>query len=625
MRCRIAISREMIMISNKWSSQAFRYCYGRHATSMLWNGITLEYDFFLHTTRTLTLYQEIANLLNSMDLLRVRRLIVVQSSSKKAQFKCKFELEARSFRNFGSWNVVRCAANKTIQRYINTLRSYTNNMILIHQMFHFIGHFANRLANKKVYVLLYGFIGCVYGSSYAYFNGTITTLEKRYKIPSRNTGIISVGNDISQLLVSAVLSYYAGKGHRPRWMALGTFKFVWLSSECFFWHALLVLGLTTIVAFCILNMFPHYLYGPGADALALTVEYGAQFDENSTLEMFEREKRNILCSSGKNMNGLFIPLLIGHTHMFHASFHPQQVQTINVQRGIMHFGRHRYFCLPHNSYRALDNRCIPHSAFRIWTTTFRNRKHRHLSVSTSTIRTYRLHQFCMCFANIQCAGLSMFMRMLAPALGYTLASMSLKFYISPSLTPTINDLDPRWLGAWWVGWAFLAILLTPLTLFLGNISFWPITFIEVELITSHWSNFLCSSTAMFPKTLPRAAVRRTIQNEKNRREMTKVEPIQEKASLRGKPKCYLNADQNDWAAESHIFILLFCFWRYDDDIQTFAWECNIHLQQCVFAILLFRVHALLDFHRQIYWNAISSVRIGIEVCGFLLTPSINGL
>lgn len=65
-------------------------------------------------------------------------------------------------------------------------------------------------------------------------------------------------------------------------------------------------------------------------------------------------------------------------------------------------------------------------------------------------------------------GYSMFMRMLAPALGYTLASMSLKMYISPSLTPTINDLDPRWLGAWWLGWIVLAVLLTPLTLFLGG-------------------------------------------------------------------------------------------------------------------------------------------------------------
>lgn len=39
---------------------------------------------------------------------------------------------------------------------------------------------------------------------------------------------------------------------------------------------------------------------------------------------------------------------------------------------------------------------------------------------------------------------------------------------------------------------------------------------------------------MFPKTLPRAAVRRIIQNEKIRREMAKVHPDQEKASLRGK-------------------------------------------------------------------------------------------
>lgn len=162
-----------------------------------------------------------------------------------------------------------------------------------------------RLANKKVYVLLYGIIGCVYGSSYAYFNGTITTLEKRYKIPSRNTGIISVGNDISTLLVSAVLSYYAGKGHRPRWMAMG--EITWILNllhmcERFGLTKFLLLlpGLLTIIIFCVLNIFPHYLYGPGEDALSLTLEYGAQFDENSTVEMFEREKRKILCNAGEH-------------------------------------------------------------------------------------------------------------------------------------------------------------------------------------------------------------------------------------------------------------------------------------------------------------------------------------
>lgn len=85
----------------------------------------------------------------------------------------------------------------------------------------------SRFANKKAYIILYGLVGSIISASYAYFNGTITTMEKRYKIPSRNTGIISVGNDISALFLSAIVSYYGGKGHRPRWIAFGAY--IWRS------------------------------------------------------------------------------------------------------------------------------------------------------------------------------------------------------------------------------------------------------------------------------------------------------------------------------------------------------------------------------------------------------------
>lgn len=87
------------------------------------------------------------------------------------------------------------------------------------QVTHMLSPFS--FANQTAYVLLYGIVGCIFSMTYAYFNGTITTIEKRFKIPSKNTGIISVGNDISQTLVSAVLAYYAGKGHRPRWIGFG--------------------------------------------------------------------------------------------------------------------------------------------------------------------------------------------------------------------------------------------------------------------------------------------------------------------------------------------------------------------------------------------------------------------
>ena len=50
------------------------------------------------------------------------------------------------------------------------------------------------------------------------------------------------------------LAYLGSKGHKTRWVASGT----------------LVIALA-----CFMRMLPHFLYGPGQDALELTLEYGA--------------------------------------------------------------------------------------------------------------------------------------------------------------------------------------------------------------------------------------------------------------------------------------------------------------------------------------------------------------
>jgi hypothetical protein len=76
-----------------------------------------------------------------------------------------------------------------------------------------------------------------------------------------------VGNDISQLFVSIVLSYYTGRGHRPRWIAMGIY---------------------TVVLYCLMSALPHLMYGPGDDALALTVEYGGIVDQNATQEAISK-------------------------------------------------------------------------------------------------------------------------------------------------------------------------------------------------------------------------------------------------------------------------------------------------------------------------------------------------
>lgn len=51
------------------------------------------------------------------------------------------------------------------------------------------------------------------------------------------------------------------------------------------------------------------------------------------------------------------------------------------------------------------------------------------------------------------------MRMFGPVLGYYLGFFTLNIYVDPSKTPIITNKDPRWVGAWWLGWILLSILL----------------------------------------------------------------------------------------------------------------------------------------------------------------------
>ncbi|XP_008556460.1 solute carrier organic anion transporter family member 74D-like [Microplitis demolitor] len=312
----------------------------------------------------------------------------------------------------------------------------------------FRGPNLQKFANKKAYVFLYGVLGCIFSASYAYFNGTITTIEKRFKIPSKTTGLITVGNDISQLFVSIVLSYYAGRGHRPRWIAVGIY---------------------TVVIFCCLTMLPHFLYGPGEDALLLTKEYGGQplnSSNNSNTNWSGNRELKFLCQAKENRTNI--------CDDSHGNFAPQALLfTAQLVSGI---GGSLYYTL---GVSYMDD-------------------------NIKKSKTPVLISF------------SYFLRMLGPAIGYGLASFSLKFYISPTLTPSITTTDPRWLGAWWLGWIILAILLM----------------------------LFASIIALFPKTLPRAAARKVLALERSKstasyREQERLQAKKEKKNIDN------NGDKND--------------------------------------------------------------------------------
>jgi hypothetical protein len=123
------------------------------------------------------------------------------------------------------------------------------------------GKWLQSMANKKVLILLVGITSCVFGSTYSYYSSTITTMEKRFKIPTKMIAIISSGNDITKLFMSIILNYYGSKGSKPKWIAI--------SMYC-------------AVVSCVFNAVPHFVYGPGEDALSLTTEYGSDFESIST-------------------------------------------------------------------------------------------------------------------------------------------------------------------------------------------------------------------------------------------------------------------------------------------------------------------------------------------------------
>lgn len=64
--------------------------------------------------------------------------------------------------------------------------------------------------------------------------------------------------------------------------------------------------------------------------------------------------------------------------------------------------------------------------------------------------------------------LSLFLKMLGPAIGYALAAFTLDFYISPSLTPVVTTSDPRYILTLIQTFIMYCQLCTPISFITGG-------------------------------------------------------------------------------------------------------------------------------------------------------------
>lgn len=102
-------------------------------------------------------------------------------------------------------------------------------------------------ANPKVYLVIFCIIGVIEGAYFTYFVGVLSTLEKRFAFESKVSGIILIADNISAAVLSLLVGYYGGKGHKPRMIAFGMI-------------------LVCISSF--ISALPYFMYGPALHLLS---------------------------------------------------------------------------------------------------------------------------------------------------------------------------------------------------------------------------------------------------------------------------------------------------------------------------------------------------------------------
>lgn len=98
----------------------------------------------------------------------------------------------------------------------------------------------HRFASTNFFMVIFLIAYVLQGCYFTYFVSVITTIEKLFHIKSATIALLLNFSEVGQICTSLILTYFAGRGHRPRWIACGMFLF-----------ALAAFG----------SVSPHFIYG----------------------------------------------------------------------------------------------------------------------------------------------------------------------------------------------------------------------------------------------------------------------------------------------------------------------------------------------------------------------------
>lgn len=125
-----------------------------------------------------------------------------------------------------------------------------------------------QFARIKVFVLLLSILVTLQQAlSSGYINSVITTIEKRFEIPSSLSGLVASSYEIGNVITVIFVSYLGSRRHIPVWIGIGMFTFILyvdrcMEVDCFFLSGAVIMGIGSLVF-----MIPHFTGEPNPGIL----------------------------------------------------------------------------------------------------------------------------------------------------------------------------------------------------------------------------------------------------------------------------------------------------------------------------------------------------------------------
>ncbi|XP_072026899.1 solute carrier organic anion transporter family member 5A1-like [Amphiura filiformis] len=116
------------------------------------------------------------------------------------------------------------------------------------------------LANPKLFTFNAVLILAAKVACFSYVGGILATLERRFQLSSSESGTLVIINDVAELSIAIIVSYFGHTGHRPRWIAVGT----------------IIMGIGTL-----LSALPHFLTNPLDPNAVISGSFGNRIPTNN--------------------------------------------------------------------------------------------------------------------------------------------------------------------------------------------------------------------------------------------------------------------------------------------------------------------------------------------------------